>query len=63
MLKALPVEVQTVQARGAAAEAAQLSENYVALARERYGADQPSLVAALLSCTDSKRRPRRRKAS
>jgi len=48
ILEALPVEVQTVQARGPAAEAAQLSENYVALARERYGADQPGLVATLL---------------
>lgn len=48
MLEALPVEIQDLQAKGNDAEAARLADHYVALAKERYGADQPGLVPALL---------------
>lgn len=48
MLEALPREIQELQAKGKDVEAAKLAERYVALARERYGADQPGVVPALL---------------
>lgn len=48
MLEALPAEIQELQAKGKDAKAARLADHYVALAKERYGADQPGLVPALL---------------
>jgi tetratricopeptide (TPR) repeat protein len=48
MLEALPSEIQWLQAKGKDAEAARLADRYVALAKERYGADQPGVVPALL---------------
>jgi esterase/lipase superfamily enzyme len=48
MLEALPLEIQELQAKGKDAEAARLADHYVALAKERYGADQPGVVPALL---------------
>jgi len=49
MLEALPREIQTLQSKGEDGEAARLAEHYVALAKERYGVDQPGLVPALLA--------------
>lgn len=48
MLEALPREMQKLQAEGKDGEAARLAEHFVALARERYGANQPGVVPALL---------------
>ena len=48
MIEVLPREIQKLQAEGKNGEAAKLAERYLALARERYGIDQPGLVPALL---------------
>lgn len=48
MLEALPREIQELQSSGKTIEAARLAERYVALARERFGANQPGIVPALL---------------
>lgn len=48
MLEALPREIEELQAKGQTAEAARLAEHYLALSRERHGANQPAVVPALL---------------
>lgn len=48
MLEVLPREIDHLQADGRASEAARLARRYLALARERYGADQPAVVPALM---------------
>ena len=47
MLEVLPREIGHLQADGKPVEAARLAKRYVALTRERYGANQPGLVPAL----------------
>lgn len=47
MLEVMPREIRHLQADGKSLEAARLAERYVALAKERYGANQPGLVPAL----------------
>ncbi len=47
-LEALPREVQELRWGGKEAEAVQLAQHYVELAKERYGEDQPDFAPALL---------------
>ena len=47
VLEVLPREIRHLQADGKAREAAALARQYLALARDRYGADQPAVVPVL----------------
>ncbi len=47
LLEVLPREIRHLQEDGQTGDAARLARRYLALARERYGADQPAVVPAL----------------